>query len=152
MRLRLTSQIQNRMAVLSYDQRIYISKRTDSTPLRLPNICPPNLSCSQYTLLKTCMFYLGKHDLKSWGCKLRSFRMEIKSFVETFTNILIKPAKEQTFFPQSQTSMSWLRTWNQGGDVGRANVWKTQKGAVRSVSNIYSLNSTVFSKRLRQNS
>ena len=25
-------------------QRIYISKRTDSTPLRLPNICPPNLS------------------------------------------------------------------------------------------------------------
>ena len=25
-------------------QRIYISDRRDSTPLRLPNICPPNLS------------------------------------------------------------------------------------------------------------
>ena len=25
----------------------YISNRTDSTPLRLPNICPPNLSCSR---------------------------------------------------------------------------------------------------------
>ena len=25
-------------------QRIYISKGTDSTPLRLPNICTPNLS------------------------------------------------------------------------------------------------------------
>ena len=25
-------------------QRIYISKRTDRTPLRLPNVCPPNLS------------------------------------------------------------------------------------------------------------
>ena len=33
------------------DQRIYISDRWDSTPLRLPNICPPNLSliCLQYT-------------------------------------------------------------------------------------------------------
>ena len=27
--------------------------------------------------------------------------MEIKSYFDTFTNILIKPAKEQTFFPVS---------------------------------------------------
>ena len=31
-------------ALLSVDQRIYISYRRDSTPQRLPNICPPNLS------------------------------------------------------------------------------------------------------------
>ena len=33
-------------AIIVYctDQRIYISERRDSTPLRLPNICPPNLS------------------------------------------------------------------------------------------------------------
>ena len=33
------------LATLSTAKNIlYISKRTDSTPLRLPNICPPNLS------------------------------------------------------------------------------------------------------------
>ena len=31
-------------ATLTIMQRIYISKRTDRTPLRLPNVCPPNLS------------------------------------------------------------------------------------------------------------
>ena len=39
--------------------------------------------------------------------------MEIKWFLDTFTNILIETAKEQTFFSESQTSMSWLRTWTQ---------------------------------------
>ena len=93
-------------------------------------------------LLKTCMFYLGKHDLISWGCKLRSFKMEIKSFFDTFTNIWIKPAKQQTFFPSLKLP---CLDWGHGlrrGEVGWANVWKTQEGAVRSVTNIYSLHGT----------
>ena len=31
-----------------------------------------------------------------------------------------------------------------GGEVGRANVWKTQGGAVRSLSNIYSFEVTLY--------
>ena len=67
------------------------------------------------------MFYLGKHDLISWGCKLRSFKMEIKSFFDTFTNILIKPAKQQPFFPSLK--LPYL-DWGHGlrrGEVGWAN-------------------------------
>ena len=33
-----------RARIVGRHQRIYISDRRDSTPLRLPNICPPNLS------------------------------------------------------------------------------------------------------------
>ena len=47
------------------------------------------------------MFYLGKHDLISWGCKLRSFKMEIKSFFYTFTNILSNPLMKRPFFKVS---------------------------------------------------
>ena len=66
-------------------QRIYISKRTDSTPLCLPNICPPNLSllCLQYSILQ---------------------------------------------LPDCLTEQA-------GGEVRWANVWKTQWGAVRSLTN-----------------
>ena len=41
--------------IVGTKEYIYISKRTDTTPLRLPNICPPNLSL-QYTptTLLTC--------------------------------------------------------------------------------------------------
>ena len=42
--------------------------------------------------------------------------MEIKSFLDTFTNILIKPAKEQTFFPQSQTSNVLTEDMDSGGE------------------------------------
>ena len=75
--------------VVGIAQRIYISDRRDSTPLRLPNICPPNLSllCRQYTVLQ---------------------------------------------LPDCLTEQA-------GGEVGWANVRKTQGGAVPSITDIYSL-------------
>ena len=46
------------------DQRIYISNRTDSTLLRLPNICPPNLSLPEsMSSVKTWKFETGKKGL-----------------------------------------------------------------------------------------
>ena len=45
-------------------QRIYISNRTDSTLLRLPNICPPNLSPPEsMSSVKTWKFETGKKGL-----------------------------------------------------------------------------------------
>ena len=46
------------------DQRIYIINRKDSTLLRLPNICPPNLSLPEsMSSVKTWKFETGKKGL-----------------------------------------------------------------------------------------
>ena len=46
----------------------YISNRTDSTLLRLPNICPPNLPLPEsMSLVKTWKFETGKKGLLCSG-------------------------------------------------------------------------------------
>ena len=74
--------------LISDHQRIYTSDIRDSTPLRLPNICPPKTSpCSVCSILQ---------------------------------------------LPDCLTEQA-------AGEVGWANVWKTQGGAVPSITDIYSL-------------
>ena len=67
--------------------------------------------------------------------------MEIKSIFDTITNIWIKPAKQHAFFPVSNFHVLTEDMDSGGGGrgwVGKC-IWKTQEGAVRSLTNIYPL-------------
>ena len=66
------------------------------------------------------MFNCGKEDQEPRGCKLRSFRMEIGTYIYKYLQrFQSKPLGVQTYLGSdlfsrwSQTSMFGLRTWTQ---------------------------------------